>query len=266
MKPLDEQSHQDKYHSTGIHAMTRILIFIIGALFGALCLLFIVLMQWHAPEKLGWTIAWLPRAAITIPSKNIKAIPTVVVVAPRPIVPSTTSAALPMMVIPQTENSTDLTVAVPTITAERNEPKSTLMIPVSGITANQLSDTFKDARGTGRVHDAIDIMAPKGTPVLAVNDGKVVKLFNSKQGGLTIYQFDSSETYAYYYAHLDSYAVGIVEGKTLRRGDLIGYVGSTGNASPEAPHLHFAIFVLTPEKKWWQGNAINPYPILTGTP
>jgi murein DD-endopeptidase MepM/ murein hydrolase activator NlpD len=140
------------------------------------------------------------------------------------------------------------------------------MIPVAGVKPGALSDTFSDARSGGRIHDAIDIMASRGTPVVAADDGKVVKLFNSKQGGLTVYEFDPSATYAYYYAHLDSYAPGIVEGRRLRRGDLIGYVGSSGNASPDAPHLHFAIFVLGPEKNWWQGTAINPYPLLHGLP
>jgi murein DD-endopeptidase MepM/ murein hydrolase activator NlpD len=141
-----------------------------------------------------------------------------------------------------------------------------LLIPVAGVGAPQLFDTFTQARGEGRRHDAIDIMAPRGTPVLAVADGKVVKLFNSKPGGLTVYQFDREEKLAYYYAHLDSYAPGISEGSQLARGELLGYVGSTGNASPNAPHLHFAIFVLGPEKQWWKGTAINPYPLLVAQP
>ena len=139
-----------------------------------------------------------------------------------------------------------------------------LLIPVAGIQVSQLSDTYTQTRGAGRLHDAIDIMAPRGTPVLAVDDGKVVKLFLSKQGGLTVYQFDREEKLAYYYAHLDSYAPGLVEGKVLKRGDPIGLVGSTGNANPEGPHLHFGVFVLGPEKSWWKGSAINPYPLLGG--
>jgi murein DD-endopeptidase MepM/ murein hydrolase activator NlpD len=138
-----------------------------------------------------------------------------------------------------------------------------MLLPVAGIKPAQLTDTFTQARGTGRLHDAIDIMAARGTPVLAAVDGKVEKLFTSKQGGLTIYEFDPAATHAYYYAHLDRYAAGVVEGMPLKRGDVIGYVGSTGNANPEAPHLHFAIFELGPEKHWWQGTPINPYPLLT---
>ena len=98
----------------------------------------------------------------------------------------------------------------------------------------------------------------------AAADGTVEKLFTSDAGGLTIYQFEPSGRYAYYYAHLDRYAAGLDEGDTLRRGQVIGYVGSTGNASEDAPHLHFAIFLLGPEKRWWEGTAINPYPLLGG--
>ena len=139
----------------------------------------------------------------------------------------------------------------------------TLLIPVAGVAAGQLSDTFNDTRDGTRRHEALDIMAARGTPVLAASDGTVAKLFNSVPGGLTIYEFDPTATYAYYYAHLDHYAPGLAEGKALKRGDVIAYVGSTGNASEDAPHLHFAIFVLGPEKHWWKGTAIDPYPLLT---
>jgi murein DD-endopeptidase MepM/ murein hydrolase activator NlpD len=139
-----------------------------------------------------------------------------------------------------------------------------LLIPVAGVSASQLSDTFNQARDNDHRHEALDIPAAKGTYVLAVADGKVVKLFESKPSGLTIYQFDVSEKFAYYYAHLDRYAEGIKEGAILKRGDLIGYVGATGNAV--TPHLHFAIFELGPEKQWWKGTAINPYTLLGGSP
>lgn len=134
-----------------------------------------------------------------------------------------------------------------------------LTLPVQGISAAQLTDTYSQARAAGTPHEAIDIMAPRGTPVLAVEDGKVAKLFLSKPGGVTIYQFDPGSNYAYYYAHLDRYAEGITEGASLRKGQVIGYVGSTGNASPDAPHLHFAIFKLGPERQWWRGAPLNPY-------
>lgn len=141
---------------------------------------------------------------------------------------------------------------------------SPLLLPVQGITIEQLQDTFTDARSAGRQHDAIDIMAPAGTPVLAVADGHVEKLFASDRGGLTVYQFEPGGRLAYYYAHLQRYADGLAEGQAVRRGQVIGYVGSTGNASPEAPHLHFAVFELGPERRWWEGTAINPYPLLRG--
>lgn len=139
-----------------------------------------------------------------------------------------------------------------------------LLLPVRGIKPEELVDTFNQTRGGTRIHQALDIMAPRGREVVAINDGKIVKLFTSKQGGLTVYQFDPSERYAYYYAHLDRYAAGITEGKMLKRGELVGYVGSTGNANPDSPHLHFAIFELGPEKHWWEGEPINPYPLLNG--
>lgn len=136
-----------------------------------------------------------------------------------------------------------------------------LSLPVNGVRADQLVATFDEARGD-RPHEAIDIMSPRGTPVVATEDGRVARLFTSKAGGLTIYQFDPTDTYVYYYAHLDRYADDLAEGQTVRRGQIIGYVGSTGNAKADAPHLHFAIFLLTPEKRWWDGAALDPYPVL----
>jgi murein DD-endopeptidase MepM/ murein hydrolase activator NlpD len=137
-----------------------------------------------------------------------------------------------------------------------------LLLPVAGVGASQLRDTFAERRDGTRPHEALDIMAPRGTPVLAASDGTIAKLFTSERGGLTIYEFDPTATWAYYYAHLDRYAPGLAEGQQVRRGAVLGYVGSSGNASPDAPHLHFAIFVLGPEKRWWEGTPINPYPLL----
>ena len=133
-----------------------------------------------------------------------------------------------------------------------------LRIPVQGIETKVLRDTFIDDR-RGQHHQAIDIMAARGTPVLAAGDGRVEKLFTSKPGGLTVYQFDPQGEYCYYYAHLDRYAPDLAAGRILKKGDVIGYVGSTGNASPTAPHLHFSIFRLGPEKRWWEGTAINAF-------
>jgi murein DD-endopeptidase MepM/ murein hydrolase activator NlpD len=136
-----------------------------------------------------------------------------------------------------------------------------LTVPVVGVTKRHLVDTYNQRRGI-RPHEALDIPAPRGTQVIAAGDGRVVKLFRSLAGGLTVYQFDPSERFAYYYAHLDHYAQGLTEGTMLKRGDAIGAVGSTGNARDDSPHLHFAIFKLGPEKKWWQGSPINPFPLL----
>jgi murein DD-endopeptidase MepM/ murein hydrolase activator NlpD len=137
-----------------------------------------------------------------------------------------------------------------------------MALPIAGLTAAQLQDTFDSARPGGRAHQATDILAPRGTPVHAMVDGAIQKLFYSKAGGNTIYEFDEGGVYCYYYAHLDGYAAGLTEGQHARRGDVIGYVGTTGDASPDTPHLHLAIFKLGPEKQWWKGEAINPYPVL----
>ena len=141
-----------------------------------------------------------------------------------------------------------------------------LRVPVQGVLPQDLRDTYTDQRAGGaRVHEAMDILAPRGTPVLAVDSGHIAKLFLSKPGGITLYQFDPTGHFAYYYAHLDRYAEGIAEGQTVQRGQLLGYVGSTGNANPEAPHLHFALLRLDAQKRWWKGTAMNPFPYLRET-
>ncbi len=182
------------------------------------------------------------------------------------------SAALPPAVATENTGSGTPIAATTGIDTSRREPVAVvgaeqspagLSIPVQGTSAAELTDTFIDARSEGRSHDAIDIMAAAGTPVLAVADGHVEKLFDSARGGLTIYQFEPSGRYAYYYAHLQRYADGLAEKQSIKRGQVIGYVGSTGNADPAAPHLHFAIFLLGPERRWSEGTAINPYPALT---
>ena len=133
--------------------------------------------------------------------------------------------------------------------------------PISGLTLADLRDTFEEFHN-GHRHEAIDIMEPRGTPVHAVASGTIRKLFLSNRGGNTIYQFDETGVYCYYYAHLDRYAKELQEGMRVERGDVIGFVGSTGNADALTPHLHFAIFELEPERRWWKGKAVNPYPVL----
>jgi peptidoglycan LD-endopeptidase LytH len=137
-----------------------------------------------------------------------------------------------------------------------------LIIPVAGIKPDQLVDTFDAARSEGRLHDAIDIMAPSGTPVLAAADGRILKLFQSERGGTTIYQLGPNQQFIFYYAHLAGYAPSLYEGKDVRQGEVIGYVGDTGNAGPGNYHLHFSIAVVSDPKRYWEGTNINPYPLL----
>lgn len=234
--------------------MKWLLTLIIGVLIGAGGL-FVYLRQ--VPHDASPSIVTpgataLP-APVAAPAPNSAAaldrqLPTVPAVAP-----NLTEADLPLR---PTE-----TPALPSV-APSDAPAGKLMVPVDGVKFSQLTDTYDAPRGTERHHEALDIMAPKGTKVFAVADGKVAKLFTSVPGGLTVYQFEPTEKYAYYYAHLDKYADGIKEGMLLKRGDLVGYVGVTGNSDPKAPHLHFAVVQLTPEKQWWKGTPVNPYPLM----
>jgi murein DD-endopeptidase MepM/ murein hydrolase activator NlpD len=136
-----------------------------------------------------------------------------------------------------------------------------LVIPVEGVRREQLTRQFADPRGLSRQHEAIDILAPRHTPVRAVEDGTIARLFLSRAGGTTIYQFDPTSEFCYYYAHLERYADGLQEGQRVHKGQVIGYVGTSGNAPPNTPHLHFAIFRLTAAKRWWEGTAIDPYDV-----
>jgi murein DD-endopeptidase MepM/ murein hydrolase activator NlpD len=151
------------------------------------------------------------------------------------------------------------TVIGPDSTAELVERD--LMIPVEGVRASQLTRQFSDLRGSRR-HEALDIIAPRNTPVRAVEEGTVARLFYSQAGGNTIYQFDPTERYCYYYAHLERYAEGLREGQRVGKGQIVGFVGTSGNAPKNTPHLHFAVFRLTAEKHWWEGTPLDPYDIL----
>jgi len=141
---------------------------------------------------------------------------------------------------------------------------SGLALPVVGVKAGDLVDTYDAARGAGRRHDAIDIMAAEGTPVIAAADGTIEKRFNSVRGGKTIYERSSDGQWEYYYAHLSAYAPGLAEGQQVKRGQVIARVGHTGDASAAGPHLHFAVNRMAPGERWWNGTAINPYPLLAG--
>ncbi len=205
-----------------------------------------------------------PVAPSTMPITPAPAAQEVVPAAPKVAVAVDVAVARPASIPPapptQAITSASNSLQAPPESSPGN-PLANLVIPVAGVQPRQLRDNFDERRGNER-HEALDIMAPRGTPVVAVEDGRIAKLFTSKPGGITLYQFDPTEKYAYYYAHLDRYAQGIVEGKIVRKGEIIGYVGSTGNASPDAPHLHFTIYQLGPDKRWWKGTSINPYPYL----
>ncbi|HET7656092.1 MAG TPA: M23 family metallopeptidase [Luteimonas sp.] len=222
--------------------MKGLLLFVAGLLVGANLVYF--LMRDRAPAAVP---------AATAPAATTPASTTTPAPERPPAVDST---------VPTAEDARRATASKPPRRAV-DLPRDALLIPVRGVRPTELQDTFDDLRGGGsRPHEALDIMAARGTPVLAATDGRIEKLFESAAGGHTIYQFDDSATHAYYYAHLDRYAPGLAEGQQVERGDVIGYVGSTGNASEDAPHLHFAIFELGPEKHWWEGTAIDPLPLL----
>ena len=145
-------------------------------------------------------------------------------------------------------------------------PERRLLVPVAGVRRADLVDSYREARGQGRRHRAIDIHAPRGTPVLAAADGTVVRLFESVPGGTTLYKLDPDERTIYYYAHLDGYAPGIAEGQGISRGDTIGFVGDTGNAQPGDYHLHFSVSTTEDPARWWGGTPTNPYPLLRAYP
>lgn len=137
-----------------------------------------------------------------------------------------------------------------------------LDVPVQGVERRTLQPSYDDARGENRKHQGIDILAPRNTPVVAVENGVIARLFASVPGGLTVYQFDPSHTYTYYYAHLERYADGLLEGMPVTRGQVLGYVGTSGNAPKNTPHLHFEISILTEAKVWWKAAPIDPYLVL----
>ncbi|MGE4055892.1 MAG: M23 family metallopeptidase [Vicinamibacterales bacterium] len=135
-----------------------------------------------------------------------------------------------------------------------------LQLPIDDADVDNMKGGFEQRRnGNRRAHEAVDILAPRNTPIHAVDDGTIARLFYSRNGGITIYQFDPARRFCYYYAHLEKYAEGLAEGQEIEAGDVVGYVGTTGNAPPSTPHLHFAVFELNPEQRWWEGTPIDPY-------
>lgn len=209
---------------------------------------------------IGIVASWFlgRRPTVVAPSTSVTLAPTVA--APSPSLPTVSPTPL---VTPSPEPS-PVTSPSPSSTATAAEAATvpSIIIPVANIKTNQLRDTFTDARSEGRTHDAIDIMAAGNTPVLAAADGRIARFFNSERGGITIYQQVGDGKVIFYYAHLARYADGLQEGQQVKQGQVIGYVGDTGNAGAGNYHLHFAIWLVTDPKKYWDGLNVNPYPLL----
>jgi murein DD-endopeptidase MepM/ murein hydrolase activator NlpD len=212
-------------------------IFAAGFFFGCVTMVITGFLLWDPPRTADANTVYAGSPAVTSPTRVVLPRED-----PRTLPPENFSATVPPDVSKTFSRS--------------------IRIPVQGVTAADIRDTFDEMRGSNRKHEATDIIAPRGTAVLAADDGTIKKLFMSDQGGITLYQFDPTEQFSYYYAHLDRYADGIREGMAVKQGDVIGYVGTTGNAPPNTPHLHFGIFQLGAERKWWEGIPINPYAFL----
>ena len=151
--------------------------------------------------------------------------------------------------------------AIPRVAATTGVvPAERLRVPIDGVAIESFKGGFEERRGS-RPHEAVDILSPRNTPILAVDNGTIAKLFDSKAGGHTIYQFDATGRVAYYYAHLEKYAEGLHDGQVVKQGDVLGYVGTSGNAPPNTPHLHFAVFELDDSGRWWKGKALDPYAV-----
>lgn len=206
-------------------------------------------------------LVWLALTQRPLPEQPVQTQIVTSVEAPTPAeTPASATASAP----PTTSAPTPAPTTEPQATANF-VGQVELIIPVAGVRADQLLDTYDDARSEGRLHDAIDIMAPAGTPVFAATAGKILKLSQSDRGGTTIYQLSADEKTVYYYAHLQTYAAGLAEGNVVRQGDVIAYVGDTGNAGVGNYHLHFSIAAVSDPKRYWEGTNINPYPLLRST-
>ena len=241
--------------------MAKLLAFLLGFTAGAAAL-----WMWsRAPVRPGGpapvvrnepaAVASVPPA--TAPPQTLSLAPSAS--PPPPELPPLAAAPSPSPSAPASAGPAPTRTDPPVLTTDLDRLRVRgLLPPIAGLNVRSIRDTFEEIH-SGHRHEAIDILAPRGTPVLAVDDGPVSKLFTSKPGGLTVYQFDGKGEYCYYYAHLDRYADGLKEGALLKRGETLGYVGTTGNAPMNTPHLHFTIFRLGPEKRWWEGVAVNPY-------
>ena len=200
---------------------------------------------------IGWWLRGGPPAPATIPAAAASDQQPTATIGATPIPPVHDAAATP----PER--------AKPSAAGVDDLMSRHLRIPIDGADVERLKGMFAEPRDAGgRAHEAVDILAPRNTPVHAVEDGTIAKLFYSKAGGITIYQFDTTQRFCYYYAHLQRYTPDLKEGQRVSRGDVIGFVGTSGNAPANTPHLHFAIFELGPDHRWWEGRPIDPYPVL----
>lgn len=207
-------------------------------------------LQWmrsHAPAPPSLATP-TPAATSTTPANSV----------PSPYTATPQDAASPQYTATPQASLTPL----PDIAELQLPPGLKLIIPVANIQPAQLRDTYTEARSEGRVHNAIDILAPQGTPVLAAADGQIVRFFNSERGGITLYQLSNDQRVVLYYAHLQRYAEGMAEGRPVRQGDTLAYVGDTGNAGAGNYHLHFGVWLITDPKRYWDGDNLNPYPLL----
>jgi murein DD-endopeptidase MepM/ murein hydrolase activator NlpD len=227
------------------HRLVRISFFLAGALLlVVLVTIRINLGRTAENARLSATPAPEPSATL-LPSPMVSPAATIT---PAPSPPPSPSLAPTVTPIPPMDSAISLTYR--------------LIIPVAGIRSDQLRDTFTESRSEGRQHDAIDIIAPRGALVMASVDGTIARLFNSVKGGITLYQLSPDQKFVFYYAHLDRYADGIKDGKPVKQGEVIGYVGDTGNAVPGNTHLHFAIWRISDPKKFFDGENLNPFPLL----
>lgn len=202
--------------------------------------------------------------SLAISFRTTPSVPAIDISPSLPNTPVAIGSPLPPELTDPLASATEETPAAPapSPTVSNFVGKVNLIIPVAGVRSDQLIDTFADARSEGRLHDALDIAAPAGTPVLAAADGRILKLSQSERGGITIYQLGPNQELIFYYAHLSGYAAGLAEGNDVRQGDVIAYVGDTGNAGAGNYHLHFSITIVSDPKRYWEGANINPYPLL----
>lgn len=193
----------------------------------------------------GWIalLVLLPNAPTGVPAAPSPAAPALVSAKP----PPDHARALPMAPLPWTG--------------------MVLTVPIAGVARGDLADSWGDPRDNGlRLHHGTDIMAPVGTPIIAAAPGTIEKMWESAKGGKTLYIRSPARDWTCYYAHLSDYAPGLHEGQVVTAGQLIAYVGDTGNAGAGNYHLHFGLTHTTPDQHWYEGQDVDPYPYLAGRP